>query len=73
MSETKERHAAISQNRDLVDHLHALGPDILAEFLVEAVDPLDLAIELSRYARLDPRDLCGAGGMAGCAGRSEAR
>jgi hypothetical protein len=63
-------HARISTRSsdsigDLVDHLHTLGPDILAEFLTEAVDPVDLELELLRYGRLDPRDLCGAACLAG--------
>lgn len=44
-------------NHDLVDHLHRLGPDILAQFLMEIADEVDLAIELERYGRLDPETI----------------
>ena len=42
-----------------VEHLHALGPRPLCEFLVEFVGAddglqLDLDLQLSRYALLDP-------------------
>lgn len=40
-------------NHDFVAHLHRLGPDILAQFLIEIADELDLTIELERYGRLD--------------------
>ena len=62
---TRAHNSAVSfaeQHGDLVAHLHRLGPDILAEFLTEAVDPVDLELELLRYGRLDPRSLCGADG-----------
>ena len=49
------------RDRALVDHLHRLGPGVLAEFLSETVDPVSLEIQLGRYARLNPSDPCGAG------------
>ena len=41
----------------LVRHLHRLGPQILAEFLRETVDPGDLEIQIARYSRIDPAAL----------------
>lgn len=38
----------------LVEHLHALGPRAVGEFLVEVADPEDLFLVLERYARLHP-------------------
>lgn len=53
-----QRHIDETTYKGFVDHLHRLGPDILAGFLTEITDPIDLEVELCRYVRLDSADPC---------------
>lgn len=56
LSANLARRTADEKRRRQIEHLHRLGPQALGEFLTEAVDLMDLEIELLRYGRLDPSD-----------------